>query len=332
MGLRYRKSISLGKGIKLNLSKSGPSISFGTKGFRQTISATGRMTTSVGIPGTGASYTKTVSAKKLLGRLGGENSEKNIQAEKRKPRQSLEEKQSLVDEFENRISMIRSLHKTSFDAIDWNTIIRDREAMRTRKEQKRGIFAGITSLFSGQEKEEEANIESLGLLADQIQSGDFESYIYVLEEMNPFEDLLDYGSDFEVGINEEEKICVEFNIKSEESMPDKMVSLTANNRLSIKDMPKTTYYEILQDYVCSASIRIARDVFAILPIENFLLIAKDAKLNTATGNMEEENILMIDFKRRDLENINFDRIDPSDMIESLDHFMKFKKSSGFEGF
>lgn len=332
MGFRYRKSITLGKGIKLNLSKSGPSISFGTKGFRQTISATGRMTTSVGIPGTGASYTKTVSAKKLLGKLSGGNEEKSIRGESKKAKQSLEEKQRLVEEFENRVSVICSLHKTSFDTIDWNKIIQDREEIGIREGKKGGFFAGIKSIFSSKEKEKEEDLQNLGLLADKIQSGDFESYIYVLEEMNPFEDLLDYGSDFEVGINEENKLCVEFNIKSEESMPDKMVSLTANNRLSVKEMSKTTYYEILQDYVCSASIRIARDVFAILPIENFLLIAKDAKLNTATGNMEEENILMIDFKRSDLENINFDKIDPSDMIESLDHFMKFKKTSGFEGF
>ena len=34
MGLRFRKSLNLGKGFKLNLSKSGIGYSFGFKGFR----------------------------------------------------------------------------------------------------------------------------------------------------------------------------------------------------------------------------------------------------------------------------------------------------------
>ena len=42
MGLNFRKSISLGKGLKLNLSKSGPSVSFGKSGFRQSVNLKGQ--------------------------------------------------------------------------------------------------------------------------------------------------------------------------------------------------------------------------------------------------------------------------------------------------
>lgn len=34
MGFFFRKSIRLGKNLRINLSKSGPGISFGTRGFR----------------------------------------------------------------------------------------------------------------------------------------------------------------------------------------------------------------------------------------------------------------------------------------------------------
>lgn len=63
MGLNFRKSITLFKGIKLNLSKSGASLSFGGKGFRKTISTKGKVTTTVGIPGTGIYYTDTDNLK-----------------------------------------------------------------------------------------------------------------------------------------------------------------------------------------------------------------------------------------------------------------------------
>ena len=59
MGLRFRKSISLCKGVKLNFGKTGMSVSLGTKGYHKTISTSGRVTTTVGVPGTGIYYTDT---------------------------------------------------------------------------------------------------------------------------------------------------------------------------------------------------------------------------------------------------------------------------------
>ena len=69
MGLRFRKSINLGGGLKLNIGTKSASISAGTKGVRKTISTTGRETTTVSIPGTGLSYVDT--KKTSLGGLFG---------------------------------------------------------------------------------------------------------------------------------------------------------------------------------------------------------------------------------------------------------------------
>ena len=59
MGLRFRKSINLGKGVKLNISKESVGISAGVKGVRVSVNSKGRKTTSVSIPGTGLSYVST---------------------------------------------------------------------------------------------------------------------------------------------------------------------------------------------------------------------------------------------------------------------------------
>lgn len=62
MGFRFSKSIRLGKGIRLNISKSGFGVSGGVKGFRVGVGPRGtRMTASV--PGTGISYSKQFSGK-----------------------------------------------------------------------------------------------------------------------------------------------------------------------------------------------------------------------------------------------------------------------------
>ena len=59
MGLRFRKSVQLFPGVRLNFGKSGMSVSAGVPGFRKTIHTSGRVTTSVGIPGTGIYYVDT---------------------------------------------------------------------------------------------------------------------------------------------------------------------------------------------------------------------------------------------------------------------------------
>lgn len=63
MGLNFRKSIKLCKGVKLNIGKSGLSISVGGKGYKKTINTKGQVTTTVGIPGTGVYYTDTKNLK-----------------------------------------------------------------------------------------------------------------------------------------------------------------------------------------------------------------------------------------------------------------------------
>lgn len=56
MGLRFRKSFKIGKKARITLSKSGVSSSIGGRGARITTSTTGRVTRTVGLPGTGLSY------------------------------------------------------------------------------------------------------------------------------------------------------------------------------------------------------------------------------------------------------------------------------------
>lgn len=55
MGFRFRRSVRLGKGVRLNLSKSGVSMSLGGRGATVSLSRRGVYGTA-GLPGTGLSY------------------------------------------------------------------------------------------------------------------------------------------------------------------------------------------------------------------------------------------------------------------------------------
>ena len=57
MGLRFRKSVKIFPGVKLNFNKNSVGLSFGTRGARYSVNSDGRRTTSIGLPGTGLYWT-----------------------------------------------------------------------------------------------------------------------------------------------------------------------------------------------------------------------------------------------------------------------------------
>lgn len=71
MGFRYRKSINLGGGFRINLSKSGVGYSWGVKGYRVTKTAKGTIRRTASIPGTGISYVQET------GRRNGNSANRN---------------------------------------------------------------------------------------------------------------------------------------------------------------------------------------------------------------------------------------------------------------
>lgn len=63
MGIRFRKSVKICKGVKINFSKSGASLSLGGRGHSLNFGKRGTRAT-VGIPGTGISYSTKVGGSK----------------------------------------------------------------------------------------------------------------------------------------------------------------------------------------------------------------------------------------------------------------------------
>lgn len=286
MGLNFRKSISLLPGVKLNLNKKSAGLSFGVKGARYSINTSGQRRATVGIPGTGISYTKTFGDKK--------KSAKTDRAKKKE----LEKNQEVVQDYNEQVEEVIGIHRTGVDAIDWNRV--------------------------------ETVPRKLASLQTRVLEGDIDAYYEVIEAVEPFAELVDFGSQFELGTENPKLMVAEFNIKEEDVIPDTMVTLTEAGNVSEKKMTKTAYYEMLQDYVCSVMIRIARDMFALLPVDKVIVHAVDNALNTATGNREEVTYVSVIFDRATFEKINLDAIDPSDSLSNFEYNMKFGKTTGFK--
>lgn len=63
MGTKFRKSIKIAPGVKVNINKKSVGLTVGKKGMHHTVNSSGKRTTTVGLPGTGLSYSKTTSSR-----------------------------------------------------------------------------------------------------------------------------------------------------------------------------------------------------------------------------------------------------------------------------
>ena len=85
MGWRFRKSVNVGLGFRINISKSGIGYSWGVPGYRKTWKADGSIRTTYSIPGTGISYVEECSSKNMQKRNSlSPNSQKNYNLKRSK--------------------------------------------------------------------------------------------------------------------------------------------------------------------------------------------------------------------------------------------------------
>lgn len=306
MGLRFRKSIKILPGVKLNLGTKGASVSVGKRGMHYTMHTSGRKTVSVGLPGTGLSYVKTIGSgsKKSSKPKTGYRDPKDagVQTSAVEQQQQAAVAAEEVSRYQEYVAGIVGLHRESDPVIDW-----------------RAICDGNLNAY-GYEKLKDIALPVLG--------GDVDAYYEAVTRMQPYEDLRDFGSAFEFGTDASDFAEVEFGIMEEEVMPVIEVTTTASGKLTQKDLPKGRYYELLLDYVCSTCIRAARDTFALLPVQTVYVHAVKTAVNPATGLDEEETFVSVRFTKDWFEKVDFERIDPSQFMSLFECHMKFGKTTG----
>lgn len=357
MGFRFRKSIKLGGGVRINFSKSGIGFSAGGKGLRFGVGPSGSRITA-GIPGTGLYYERRLGSKSRNYR-SAEVRRRELAAYQREQRklEELEQARYEVELYENRIEVITSVHKECSEPIDWENIrsssppfafgeIGQNESKALEKlnnykpSWRDKLFERVEARKAALQKEiEEAKKldiheyqewEKEVKLAERIIQGDLAAYMEVIKELAPFKDIQELGSTINFSTNNHQYMEVTVNVHSEDVIPSEVKSLTKTGKLSTKPMPKTKFYELYQDYVCSCVLRIAREMFAILPVNTVYAHAIGEVLNTSTGLIEEGPILSVMAPRDTLNKLNFDSIDCSDSMVNFIHNMKFKKTKGFD--
>ena len=159
---------------------------------------------------------------------------------------------------------------------------------------------------------------------------DLGAYRAALDLARPFEALRAFKSRVVVADLQSDVATIRCHIDDEEIVPREEMKLTASGKVSTKEMAAGKYWLLYQDHVCSAALRIARETFAVLPIQRVIVNIGASQLDTATGHPRDVVFLAANIEREAFGLINFAAIDPSDSFKNFGHRMKFKKTSGFD--
>ena len=344
MGLRFRKSITLLPGVKLNLGKTGASLSVGVKGLHASIHTSGKMTTTASLPGTGISYVKTKNVKTLAKDLKNSREKK-----KQEKAEAAAAEAAALEAAEAEAALPAAEEAAALPAAEAAAAVpvaaaavaaaaeevpaapapapapaaaeaapaEFRPAQLT-EEALRGIHKYFDDTVDWVEVSQSATPPDSSYNAEMwayyhekapaVMDGDIDTYLQVIAEVCPLNDLLDYGGEFEFGTDRASLMEVEFKVNE----------ATLETQRLEKNVIQ--FYDLLQDYVCSTCIRIARDMFALLPVSETVVHAV----------LGEDTVVSVRFDRATMDKIKFGYVDPSEVMDRFEHRMSFQAGRGFE--
>jgi len=268
----------------------------------------------------------------------------------RKHLEKMQELERAAYEFqihENRIALLLSVHKECSNTWDWEAIRSceppvkpakshtcEESAQATldgfkpgafdkllkRTESKRNeLVRAVAEARQADEKEyqealqvyeqEYADWEATREFAGRILAGSVEAYLDAIRQTDPFSDISELGSSVKFRAESSHLVEATLHVNSEQVIPSEVKSLLKSGKLSAKP--------------------VARELFALLPIEMVIVNAMGNLLNTQTGYMEEKPILSVAIPRKTAEGLNFRMLDPSDSMSNFVHRMAFRKTKGF---
>lgn len=166
-------------------------------------------------------------------------------------------------------------------------------------------------------------------LSTKILAGDMAAYIEAIKKVDPISDIKGLGSSYNINVDSKTMLTATLYVNGNDAIPTEIKTLTKSGKVSIKPMPKNRFYEIYQDYVCGCSLRVARELFALLPIDMVTVNAIGSLLNKQTGHLEDMPVLSVAIPRKTFDMLNFENLDPSDSLNNFVHNMDFKKGKGF---
>ena len=331
MGLRFRKSIKICKGVKVNLSKTGLSLSLGGKGYTCNLSKRGvRHTAS--LPGTGISYSTSSKSLNPFSKLFSKNKkdddkkeETNVSSE---PSYSLKATNggivNIVDENGNVVTDASTIKKIKATD-EYKEFVAN---LDNQKEEK--IEEEV--LNSKEENDKFVNIVSNSVIVrskeeyeEEIKDDKFteEEKEFLTDKMNGEEDAICDEFDsligeielpVEININydwyyNQRKMSLDVDMPEIEDLPQSMLVETSSG---VKEKIKTQT-ELREEYskvVFGVALFLTSHVFNLSPSIEEIVISGYTQRRNKIGDEVDTYIYSIDFNRNQFEHVDVSKVEP----------------------
>lgn len=272
-----------------------------------------------------------------------------------------------VEDWENRLDDLMTIHTAQAQGMNWQKILDQPEPRPPQKssanerkaqndlaqfrpslreklfgnskkrladlEHKLSVAPALDEVvFEKAQRKYEADItewKNDRVLAKRLIAGERDAIQEVVAELKPLqtEGMIGTQVNFEIGDN---YIHARPLVHDTEIVPGFRRKQLASGKLSQTKMPVGQRNELYQDYVASVALKVAGDLFQVLPMDEVYVTCEADMLNTATGHQEPTPILSVQFVRPTLEKLNLKSVDPSDCMANFNHRMSFAKTKGFK--
>jgi hypothetical protein len=280
--------------------------------------------------------------------------------------QMIEDAADAVAEWQERIREIVSLHVDPTDDMDWRAVLRKPEPQEPSRSNDRetdavaalnafqpGFFDFLwggaerrrakleQAVVDGRRADEQTYQEALSsyrsehaewkadtALAKRLLGGEMGAQREVIAEMQSLSEDGLIGTHLSFRLSDEFLHAIA-HVHGDEVVPKVRRKQLQSGRLSESKMPAGEANELYQDYVCSVALRVAGDLFGLLPRDEVYVTCVTRMLDRATGHQAETPILSVRFVRDTFRRLSLGRIDPSDSMRNFAHEMSFKRTTGF---
>lgn len=352
MGLRFRKTVSLGKGLRLNFSKSGVSTSVGPRGASVSFGKNGTYA-NVGIPGTGLSYRK---------RLDGGKSQSGQRTKAK--RDAFQEITAYTGDrhFSYDLAMddkgkVIVVDNNGQPIVDQNlvSLIKRDSAYGEKKSQLE-----LQRNQALKAKESALQLEMEGLLAIHTKSPrikskqDYEYAIAVLRPQNCTPEAIEHFEKkkrrlvaalegtpsfieqktkkwfevcdlpFEVSASfeysaPEGKLSVDLDLPEIELIPSVCIEQLASGKLKEKSKPKKRINAEYEQLIKSLSIYVASSLMNVSYSIKRVVLSGYTNRRGRDGSLQPEYVLSVDFERYTLSSFDYQNIEPEETIAKFEN-------------
>ncbi len=263
-----------------------------------------------------------------------------------------------IKEYESLMFALNNIHKISDGIIDWNQVKKIPEPFNINelgpnaiiekqivdayeptliektfksKLEKKKEYLKLQMLDAMKKDEEIYNSwRELIDLAEDILRGNINAYFKAIKIVNPFEELLELGIDFEFGTDDADLIHVEYVLDSRDIVPYYNLSATKMGVLNKVKLTREQYNSRVSNYISACAIKISREIFSITPVKSVLVHIVDHKFNTENRQSEKITVISALIDRVKLETLDIDNVSPIELIKNFRVNMNFNIDEGLQ--